>query len=98
MALKLTQIQTTAEDHHIAKLAAIAIALHMVEAVIPSPIPGVKPGLANIVTLYVLYEYGFAATAWVSILRVFASSLLLGQFLSPTFALSLSGAVLSLAA
>jgi heptaprenyl diphosphate synthase len=29
---------------------------------------------------------------------VFASSLLLGQFLSPTFALSLSGAVLSLAA
>ena len=96
--MKLTQIQTTAEDHHIAKLAAIAIALHMVEAVIPSPIPGVKPGLANIVTLYVLYEYGFAATAWVSILRVFASSLLLGQFLSPTFALSLSGAVLSLAA
>ena len=51
MALKLTQIQTTVEDHHIAKLAAIAIALHMVEAVIPSPIPGVKPGLANIVTL-----------------------------------------------
>lgn len=96
--MKITQIQTTVDDHRIAKLAAIAIALHMVEAVIPSPIPGVKPGLANIVTLYVLYEYGFAATAWVSILRVFASSLLLGQFLSPTFALSLSGAVLSLAA
>ncbi|MEQ1638825.1 MAG: Gx transporter family protein, partial [Methylococcales bacterium] len=36
--------------------------------------------------------------AWVSILRVFASSLLLGQFLSPTFVLSLSGAILSLAA
>lgn len=95
--MKLMQIQTSEDDHRIAKLAAIAIALHMVEAVIPSPLPGVKPGIANIVTLYVLYQYGFATAAWVSILRVFASSLLLGQFLSPTFALSLSGAILSLA-
>lgn len=94
--MKPTQFHTTAEDHRIAKLAAFAIALHMVEAVIPSPLPGVKPGIANIVTLYVLYQYGFATAAWVSILRVFASSLLLGQFLSPTFALSLGGAILSL--
>jgi heptaprenyl diphosphate synthase len=70
----------------------------MLEAVIPSPLPGVKPGIANIVTLYVLYEYGFATAAWISLLRVFASSLLLGQFLSPTFVLSLSGAVFSLSA
>jgi len=91
-----TQIQTTDTDHRVAKLAAIAIALHMIEAVIPSPLPGVKPGIANIVTLYVLYQYGFATAAWVSILRVFASSLLLGQFLSPTFVLSLSGAFFSL--
>ena len=94
--MKITQIQTTEDDHRIAKLAAIAIVLHMVEAVIPSPLPGVKPGIANIVTLYVLYQYDFATAAWVSILRVFASSLLLGQFLSPTFVLSLSGALLSL--
>lgn len=94
--MKPTHIQTTAEDHQVAKLAAFAIALHMVEAVIPSPLPGVKPGIANIVTLYVLYQYGFATAAWVSILRVFASSLLLGQFLSPTFMLSLSGALCSL--
>ena len=70
----------------------------MIEAVIPSPLPGVKPGVANIVTLFVLYRYGFATAAWVSLLRVFASSLLLGQFLSPTFVFSLSGALLSLAA
>jgi heptaprenyl diphosphate synthase len=94
--MKPTQIQTNADDHRIAKLTAFAIALHMVEAVIPSPLPGVKPGIANIVTLYVLYKYDFATAAWVSILRVFASSLLMGQFLSPTFVLSLSGAVLSL--
>lgn len=90
------QIKTSPDDHRIAKLTAFAIALHMVEAVLPSPLPGVKPGIANIVTLYVLLRYDLATAAWVSILRVFASSLLLGHFLSPTFALSLSGAVLSL--
>jgi Predicted membrane protein len=78
--LKPIIIQTNADDHRIAKLTAFAIALHMVEAIIPSPLPGVKPGVANIVTLYVLYRFGFATAAWVSILRVFASSLLLGQF------------------
>ena len=72
--------------------------MHIIEAIIPSPLPGVKPGIANIVTLFVLYQYGFATAAWVSLLRVFASSLLLGQFLSPPFVLSLSGALLSLAA
>lgn len=90
------QIQTTLDDHRIAKLAAFAIALHMVEAVVPLPLPGVKPGIANIVTLYVLKQYDIATAAWVSILRVFASSLLLGIFMSPAFALSLSGAIMSL--
>lgn len=98
LTIKNKPIKTTAEDHHIAKLTALAIGLHMIEAVIPSPLPGVKPGIANIVTLFVLYKYGFATAAWVSLLRVFASSLLLGQFLSPTFVLSLCGALLSLAA
>ena len=95
---KTINITTTAEDHHIAKLTALAIGLHLLEAVFPSPLPGVKPGIANIVTLYVLYQYDFATAAWVSLLRVFASSLLLGHFLSPTFVLSLSGAIVSLSA
>lgn len=91
-------IQTTQDDHRIAKLAALAIGLHLLEAIVPSPLPGVKPGIANIVTLYVLYRFDFATAAWVSLLRVFASSLLFGNFLSPTFALSLSGALMSLLA
>jgi heptaprenyl diphosphate synthase len=98
MTRSITKIHTTKEDHHIAKLTALAIGLHILEAIVPSPLPGVKPGIANIVTLYVLYKYGFATAAWVSLLRVFASSLLLGQFLSPTFILSLSGALFSLTA
>jgi heptaprenyl diphosphate synthase len=94
--MKIISLQTTKEDHHIAKLTAIAIGLHVLEALFPSPLPGVKPGLANIITLYVLIQYGFGTAAWVSILRVFTSSLLLGQFLSPAFVLSLSGALVSL--
>jgi len=98
MTLSTISIKTTTQDHHIAKLTALAISLHVLEMVFPSPLPGVKPGIANIVTLYVLSQYGFATAAWVSLLRVFASSLLLGHFLSPTFVLSLSGSLFSLAA
>jgi heptaprenyl diphosphate synthase len=90
------EITTTADDHRIARLAALAIMLHLVESVIPSPLPGVKPGIANIVTLFVLYRFDFATAAWVSLLRVVAGSLLLGNFLSPAFALSLAGALASL--
>lgn len=96
MTRSTISITTTKEDHQIAKLTALAIGLHVLEAMFPSPLPGVKPGIANIITLYVLTQYGFGTAAWVSLLRVFASSLLIGQFLSPTFVLSLSGALFSL--
>lgn len=92
------QVKVTAEDHRIAWLAAVAVALATAEAALPSPIPGVKPGIANIVVLLVLHRYGFAAAAWVSLLRVVAASLLLGAFLTPTFVLSFSGACASLGA
>lgn len=91
-------IDTTQQDHSIARLAALSIALHLAEAVLPSPLPGVKPGIANIVTLYALHRYGWGVATWVSLLRVFAVSLLFGNFLSPTFLLSLTGGLLSLAA
>ncbi len=84
------------EDHQIAKLAAYAILLHVMEAIIPSPLPGVKPGIANIIVLYVLYRDGWRACAWVSLLRVLAGSLILGSFLTPTFMLSLCGTLSSL--
>ena len=91
-------LNTTAEDHHIARMAAVALGLTVLENAIPSPLPGVKPGLANIVTLIVLARYGWRAAVWVSLLRVVAGSLLFGSFLAPGFFLSLSGAVCSLLA
>ncbi len=91
------QLHTTVEDHHIAKMAAVALGLTVLENAIPSPLPGVKPGLANIITLIVLARFGWRAAAWVSLLRVVAGSLLFGNFLAPGFFLSLSGALCSLA-
>lgn len=89
-------LQTTAEDHHVARMAAVALGLTVLENAIPSPLPGVKPGLANIVTLIVLARYGWRVAAWVSLLRVVAGSLLFGNFLTPGFFLSFTGALCSL--
>jgi heptaprenyl diphosphate synthase len=97
MTASVINLATTARDHHIARMAALAIGLSVLEAAIPSPLPGVKPGLANIVILIVLARYGWRTAAWVSLLRVLAGGLLLGSFLTPGFFLSLSGAVCSLA-
>jgi len=97
MTLSVINLPTAPDDHRIARLAAFAIGLSLMEAVLPSPLPGVKPGLANIVTLLVLQRFGWRAAAWVSLLRVVAGSLLLGTFLSPGFVLSFSGAMASLA-
>lgn len=89
-------LQASRDDQRIAGFAALAIVIHLAESVLPTPLPGFKPGLANIITLYVLLTYGWRTAAWVSLLRVLGGSLLLGTFLSPTFMLSLSGAVASL--
>jgi heptaprenyl diphosphate synthase len=90
------ELQASPEDRRVAILAATAIGLTVAEAAIPLPIPGIKPGLANIVTLLVLYRYGWSMAAWVAGLRIVAGALALGQFLTPAFVLSLSGGVMSL--
>ncbi|MFW2455103.1 Gx transporter family protein [Methyloversatilis discipulorum] len=91
------EVQPSARDRRLARYAAAAIAASLIEAAIPSPLPGVKPGLANIVILIVLARHGWRDAAWVSVLRVIAGSLLAGQFLAPGFFLAATGALVSLA-
>ena len=97
MTASIIELKVTDADRRIARYAAAAIALTVAEAALPSPLPGVKPGLANIVVLLVLMRHGWRDAAWVALLRVLASSLLLGQFLAPGFFLALTGASASLA-
>jgi len=91
------QITISHRDKLIAGSAALAITIHLFESALPSPIPGIKPGLANLVTLYVLFRHGWSLAVNVTLIRVIAGSLLLGSFLSPTFAMSLAGRITSLA-
>lgn len=78
-------------------LVALATALHLVESLlpIPLPIPGMKLGLANIVTLLAIYLYGFRDGLTVALLRVLLGSLLSGMFLSPGFLLGITGTIFS---
>ena len=69
--------------------------LSFVESLIPPlvAVPGVKIGLANIVTVFLLYTLGWRAAGCVSLIRVLLSALLFGNVQSLIFALS--GAALS---
>lgn len=57
-------------------------------------VPGIKLGLANIVTLFALYVFGLPAAAAVSLLRVLLVSFMFGNPASALY--SLAGAVASL--
>jgi heptaprenyl diphosphate synthase len=98
IALVTKKLIPTVADRQIAKFAALAMGFALIDATIPSPLPGVKPGLANIVTLVVLMRFGFVVAMQVTMLRIIASSLLFGGFLSPGFFMSVAGGTCSLVA
>lgn len=74
---------------------ALAMILSFVESQIPPfvAIPGVKVGLSNIVTVFLIYTYGWREAGAVSLIRVVLSSLLFSSFVGLLY--SLSGALLS---
>ena len=65
----------------LALLTAIALTIFMVEAQIPVPIaiPGVKLGLANVVTVYAVFVLGPADALLVLCARVFLGAVFSGQ-------------------
>lgn len=81
--------------YQIALLSAYALALHGFESMFPSPVPWLRLGLANIVTLITLLLYGLRAAVTVTLIRVVLASFLNGTFLGPAFLLSLGGGILS---
>ena len=65
-----------------ALLSAIALTIFMVEAQIPAlvPIPGVKLGLANIVTVFAVFAMGPKEAAAILFVRVFLGAVFAGNF------------------
>jgi heptaprenyl diphosphate synthase len=80
-----------------ALMIALALILSYVETFIPFPFfaPGMKLGLANIVTMVALYRLGVRDAAAISAARILLSALLFGNAFS--LAYSLAGGALSLA-
>lgn len=83
------------DKYRIALLSAYAIAIHSLESLLPTPIPWLRLGIANIITLATLVLYGFRAAMMVTLIRVILSSIFIGTFLGPAFIMSFGGGVLS---
>ena len=82
----------------LALLAAAAVALRFAEGLLPVTIaPGLKPGLANSVTLLCLYLFSLRQTALYLAVRVMLTALLFTGLFTPAFCIGTTGAVLSLA-
>ena len=77
-------------------LIALAFIFSYIEAMVPVPIPvpGVKLGLANLVTIVGLYTVGVGGTAAVSLVRIVLAGLTFGNMFSMIY--SLAGGILSL--
>jgi len=83
------------DKYRIALLSAFAIGIHGLESLFPTPVPWMKLGLSNIITVIALMLYGFRTAMFVTLVRVLLSSLLTGTFPGPAFILSLGGGVSS---
>lgn len=72
-----------------ALLTAVALIIFVVEAQIPNPIPipGIKLGLANIVTVYAMFALGPGSTLMILLSRIFLGSLFSGQVMAMLYSL-----------
>lgn len=76
-----------------ALLSAIALIIFTVEAQIPAfvPIPGIKLGLSNIVTVYAVFTLGPAAAAMILFVRIFLGAVFAGNFSTIFYSLAGGG-------
>lgn len=86
--MKLKQLTTNA------LLTAIALTIFMIEAQIPAPIPipGIKLGLANIITVFAIFAYTPKDALLILSVRVFMGSVFSGQI--STLLYSVAGGLL----
>jgi len=76
-------------------LLALALALYVLEGLLPRPVPWFRLGLSNIVVLLVLVRQGPLPALKLSLIRTVLGSLFLGNLLTPVILLNLAGSVAS---
>ncbi len=83
-----TRVARTSRLTQLALLTALSIAIYGVERLLPvAPIPGVRLGLANLITLVALRKFGPRDTVLVLFARIILSTLLFGQMVSMIYSL-----------
>ncbi len=82
---------------YLAVLITFAVVIHTVESALPlpMPVPGVRLGLANIITLLTLIMFGLRSGLLIAILRSVLGSLFVGGLLGFGFWLSITAGVTS---
>lgn len=81
-----------------ALLSAIALTIFTLEAQIPAliPIPGIKPGLSNIVTVYAVFAIGSREAALILAVRIFLGAVFAGNFSIILYSIAGGGAAILL--
>lgn len=71
-------------------LTAVALSIFIVELQLPAlaPIPGIKLGLANIITVYAMFALGPVDTACILIVRILLGSMFSGQMMALFYSLA----------
>lgn len=82
---------------YLALLITFAVVIHTVEAALPlpMPVPGVRLGLANIITILTLALFGLRSALLVTILRTILGSLIIGNIFGFGFWLSITAGITS---
>ena len=81
---------------HIGVMLALALVFGILESFLPDfLLPGMRIGLANVVTLFVLYVYGFKKALAIALLKALLVSMMRGNFLSMGGYMALTGSLLS---
>ena len=75
---------------YMAMLTAISMIVFLIEAQIPLPfaIPGVKLGIANVITLYAIWTLGWKEAGAILIIRIFPGNVIAGNVMAMAYSLA----------
>jgi heptaprenyl diphosphate synthase len=85
-------------EARVAGLIVIGLLLFIFENYLPRPVPWMKLGLANIVTVIALYWLNWKAAVIVTLFRILIGSFFTGNLFTPGFFLSISGGIFAVTA
>lgn len=80
----------TARLTELGLLTAIALIIFVIELQLPglTPIPGLKLGLANIITVYAVYHYSARETAMIAVTRIILGAVFSGRVMALAYSLA----------